>query len=1618
MNRSYALIWNHALGAWAVAHEHARKRGKGAGAILATSLVLAGSTFAADLPTGGQVVSGSGSISQPNGQQMVIDQASNKLAIDWQSFDIGSGNKVTFNQPGTDSIALNRVLGADGSKIMGQLDANGRVFIINPNGVLFGAGAQVNVGGLVASTLDLSVSDFEAGNYAFKGNGSNASVINNGRISAADGGSVALLGGTVSNNGVIVANQGTVALAAGNSVTLDFAGDGLLSVQVDEAVKDALVENRQLIQADGGNVILTASAADALLQTVVNNEGVIQARTLGEKEGRIVLLGDFDGGTVQVAGTLDASAADGGNGGFIDTSGAHVQIAAGTTVTTKATTGQTGTWLIDPTDFTVSAGSASQTPSGIGASTLSANLQNTSITLQTVAGGSENGDINVNAAVSWSADTTLTLDAHGRINVNKDITASGDNAALVLAYGNGYSLNQGARVTLSGGNAGLSLGGVDYTLIRDLSALQGISGNGHYALAIDLDAAATSTWNAGAGFAPIDGFNGTFAGLGHTVDGLFIYRPNNGVIGMFGLTAATIRDLTLSNVSITGIGTVGGLVARLSGGTMTNTHVTGQVSSLGDQVGGLVGLNDQGFVSQSSSTATVSGASEVGGLIGRNRAASVTDAYATGAVTGTGDAIGGLIGSTVQGTTLTNTYASGRVTGTGGLVGNVDGSGATVTNSYWDMDSTGQASSAAGTGIDSTNARTQATYAGFDFTNTWVMFEGDTRPMLRGEYSTTLFTPHALQLMALDLSADYRLGTDLDLGAALAAGGNGYYGDVWGVAGFKPVGNSSTPFTGSLDGQGHLIRDLRINRANESEVALIGQTAAGAQIHDLGLVGGSVHGGFNAASLVGINYGGILSDLHTNVTVSSTARGAGGLVARNRDNGIIRNSYATGDVSGAENVVGGLTGENWGLVENSYATGNISGVVMTGGLVGANTGTIRNAYATGQVQGTEYVGGLAGYNGSLIEYTYATGSVTGVTSVGGLVGNIATGRVADSFWNTDTFTGPGAGSIGGVATVENLLGLDSTALRDASNYATWNLATNGGSNAVWRIYEGHTAPLLRSFMQSVTVTATDIGNKTYDGQNSGTSGYTTDLGDTLNDDLLLGSLTYSSASQNAGSYSTTDGGLSLDGLYSGQQGYDVSYADTTLTIDKAALTVTANDASKTYDGLAFTGGNGVSYSGFVNGEDVGVLGGTLLYGGSAQGAVNAGNYDLSVSGLSADNYAISYTTGGLNVGKAQATITANSGQVTYNGQQQSITGFTASGLVNGETATVLSGISTTGGAGINAGSYTHSATGTDVNYNLTFVDGTLTIDKAALSVTANDASKTYDGLAFTGGNGVSYSGFVNGEDVGVLGGTLLYGGSAQGAVNAGNYGLGVSGLSADNYAISYTTGSLNVGKAQATITANSGQVTYNGQQQSITGFTASGLVNGETATVLSGISTTGGAGINAGSYTHSATGTDVNYNLIFVDGTLTIDKAALSVTANDASKTYDGLAFTGGNGVSYSGFVNGEDVGVLGGTLVYGGSAQGAVNNGSYAISTNGLTSGNYAITFIDGSLTISGQSQGQPSNPAAEIPQAYTDILAAIQRDADSEASTPSLNPDELYRIADSGIRLPEGLDGASRGN
>ena len=192
--------------------------------------------------------------------------------------------------------------------------------------MLFGAGSQVNVGGLVSSTLGMSNADFMAGSNTFTGNGSRASIVNQGNLTAAAGGYLALLAPEVRNEGVMTASLGTALLAAGNKVTLNLNNGSLLGYSIDQGAINALADNKQLIKADGGQVLLSAKAMDALTTATVNNTGVIEAKTIQNKAGRIMLMGDMAHGTVNVGGTLDASAPTAGNGGFIETSAATVKI--------------------------------------------------------------------------------------------------------------------------------------------------------------------------------------------------------------------------------------------------------------------------------------------------------------------------------------------------------------------------------------------------------------------------------------------------------------------------------------------------------------------------------------------------------------------------------------------------------------------------------------------------------------------------------------------------------------------------------------------------------------------------------------------------------------------------------------------------------------------------------------------------------------------------------------------------------------------------------------------------------------------------------------------------------------------------------------------------------------------------------------------------------------------------------------------------------------------------------------------------------------------------------------------------------------------------------------------
>lgn len=281
--------------------------------VLLGCLLAAGAPSGHALPIGAEVSAGAGAVSQSGGA-LTIQQTSPRLAINWQSFGIGAGESVVFRQPDAGAIALNRVLGHDPSVILGRLSANGQVFVLNANGVLFGPGAQVEVGGIVVSTLGLADADFLAGRHVFTAGAGAGSVINRGTIRAADGGYVALLGPQVVNEGVIAARLGSVALGAGNQATLTLAGNSLVAFSVDQAAVDALVANKQLIQADGGTVMLSARARDALLATVVNNEGIVEARSVSMQNGVIRLEGG-DSGVVSVSGKLDASGASAGESG-------------------------------------------------------------------------------------------------------------------------------------------------------------------------------------------------------------------------------------------------------------------------------------------------------------------------------------------------------------------------------------------------------------------------------------------------------------------------------------------------------------------------------------------------------------------------------------------------------------------------------------------------------------------------------------------------------------------------------------------------------------------------------------------------------------------------------------------------------------------------------------------------------------------------------------------------------------------------------------------------------------------------------------------------------------------------------------------------------------------------------------------------------------------------------------------------------------------------------------------------------------------------------------------------------------------------------------------------------
>ncbi|AOY95591.1 filamentous hemagglutinin [Cupriavidus sp. USMAA2-4] len=968
MNKTYALVWNDAQGTWAVVGETARRHGKSGGGkrLAAASLSLLGLAAlpAFALPTGEAIVSGQADISRSaDGKSMSIQQQTDRLVTNWQDFSVGGGERVAFHQPTNQSIALNRVIGNNGSQIQGQIDANGKVFLVNPNGVVFGAGSQVNVGGLVASTKEISDADFLAGNYRFAG-ASGQSVENAGTITAAEGGSVALLGARVSNTGVIRAQAGRVALGAGEAFHVNFDGKGLLNLQVEGGAMDAQASNGGLLKADGGEVLMTARAANGLLNAVVNNSGTIEAQGLSARDGRIVL----DGGLVKVGGKLNAA------GGTVATRGERVQVADDAQVDTRSAAGRTGTWTIESANANVEGAD-----SAIGAQTLSRALGTSNVALTNTS-----GDLSVNGAVNWSSDHALTLtsqqgdvalqqaltasgakagvavNAAGGIRVDDKLALTGEQAALALNSAQGHRFTQDkASVTLSGRNASFSANGDAYQVIHDVADLRNVDRDlkGRYVLGNAVD-------GKGAAFQSIaanSSFDGVFDGLGNTVSRLKVTGGSPSV-GLFAGNRGRIANLALDSLAVSGaagrsVAGIGGLVGY-NRGTVSNVRASGMtVSSIGtgySVAGGLVGVNDGGVVDSARFQGRVSGNDRtmtIGGIAAQNVAgARIVNSRADAEITTPKAQIsggmymaGGLVGMNSD-STVANSSSSGRLTVgdnliAGGLVG-----------------------FAAGGAIDR-SASSMAVSA--------------------GKASTVGG--------AIGWSANAELSNVSASGSVSATTG----ATVGGL-----VGSNS----------GGTIRDAS---ASGNVVAAAGSTIGGfigsndrgeiAASHASGNVSGN--GATTVGGFAGANAGAIRqSAAEGSVSAGNTSK-VGGLVAVN--DGTIEDSRSSGTVRGGlDNTIGGLVGENHGTIASSSSTSNVSAGrdSYVGGVVGVNKGrgaVVSGSKASGNVTvaGGRFIGGFAGWNEALISDSESSGTVSSAASwgggfVGGNAGTIRSSRTS------------------------------------------------------------------------------------------------------------------------------------------------------------------------------------------------------------------------------------------------------------------------------------------------------------------------------------------------------------------------------------------------------------------------------------------------------------------------------------------------------------------------------------------------------------------------------------------------------------------------------------------------
>jgi filamentous hemagglutinin family protein len=1373
-------------------------------------MVAACYTGAYAAPVNPTVVAGQASFNQ-QGKTFTITNTPNAI-INWQGFSIGADEITRFIQQSSDSKVLNRVTGRDPSQILGSLQSNGKVFLINPNGVLFGAGSRVDVNGLVASSLNISNADFLAGKNNFTAGEVAGKVANQGTITTPSGGQIFLIAPAVENSGILSAPNGDVVLAAGHSVQLFDSKDPNVQVVVSSPADQAL--NLGSIVAQGGRV--------GVYGALVNQRGVINANSAVRGENGKIVLKSSGTTLVEAGSTTTATGSNLNTGGDIMLLGQQVGVTGNAVVDASGATGG-GTLLVGG-DY-----------QGKNAAVM--NAQQAYVGKDAVLRADAIDSGNGGKVVVWSDQATQMLGA-----ISARGGAQGGNGGQVETSGH-YLDMQGTVDTRApkGANGSLLLDPSDVYIATDLST-------------------ALSNGMVNSGSLSLNG--GIFLGSGAITDSLLLTSVLQ--------TALLTTDVTVktANVNGTGSGAINVISPLLMVANRTlNLQADGNIalkSSIGGGVGAL-NMTAGGSIVQTTSP---------------------IDALTVGSVTAIAAGDIRLINdyNQISGlASLTSNSGNIALSGTSLHLGATQAAGGLSLSSSGNITATGAVSVGGQFELLSGNWIQNGTLPSFSAAD--FKLTGGTFLRVQGGSGESASPFQLADIYGLQGAATLGNGKSFVLNTNIDASGTAGWS-----SGFVPLALGDF-YSGIFDGGGKIISGLRINRSGDDNVGLFsalssgtirnltlsgmnvsGRYGVGGLVGNVGNSGGSisnvsvsgvVQGVGNVGALVGANGGTISNALGSGtvtglsganasnigglvgvntgaISVSSSSANVngngqgytGGLVGSNTSSGnfigSVTNSSASGAVYSSGEIVGGLIGDNnGGTLTLSYASGNVSGGRNVGGLVGRNVNgsSISNAYATGNVSFNmdDYsvthanIGGLAGdlFSGS-ISNVYSSGTVTPsgiVNGVSGLIGSQEGGSLSNGYFNATT-AGVSYDAAGGI-------GLTNAQMQRQNSFTGLDFGN------VWRVYDGHTAPMLKAFLIPVTVTVSGGSSvtKIYDGQSALFTGSASGVPQAG----VSGTVGFNGA-VNVGTYA-------VSGLWSSL--YDINYAGSSVQLSITPRTVTAvASATKTYDGSTYLEGQ-ASYTlnNMVAGDGLGVRGWVQFDNKNAGTNKTLTVTDASLSGNDYGNYILGGVSGVGGGTITRATLT--------------MSGLTANSRVyDGTTLATLSGTPTITAIGSDVvsigGTGTASFNNKNVGYEKPVTLGGFTLSGAdagnyvlpTLSANITPATLNISGLTANSRvyDGTTLATLSGTPTVGAFGADVVsVGGSGTASFNNKNVGSGklvtvagytLSGADAGNYVLGGVA-NLTADITPATLTVTLAGHEYNNSTvASFANATLGGVLNG------------------------------------------------------------------------------------------------------------------------------------------------------------------------------------------------